>query len=121
MLAGEFKQEILKLHNHVNLGLFGQGLRWQKVEILEDKMIIQANNKRVKALTAIDSIEPMTTKLMDLSLLLEFKTRFRRQLKEELGLDTVCVLKDYDPASELSVCIIVLKERVEDFLESLNR
>ena len=54
MISGEFKQSVMRLPNKVNQHIFGQGLVWQKVELLEDKLIIIAHNKRVHALSAID-------------------------------------------------------------------
>ena len=119
MLLGAFKQEIMRLHNTVNLAIFGQGLRWQKVEILDDKVVIIANNKRVSALKALDPTDRLTTQLIDLSLLVEFKKRFREELEAELKLPLTAVLKDYDPETEISMCIVFLKSPVKEWLLTL--
>jgi hypothetical protein len=119
MILGEFKQEIMRLHNKVNLDIFGQGLRWQKVEILDDKVVIIANNKRVSALRTLDPKDRLTTQLIDLSLLVEFKNRFRMALETTLKLPFTAVLKDYDPESETSMCIVFLNAPVKDLLPDL--
>ena len=119
MLLGEFKQEILRLHNKVNHDLFGQGLRWQKAEILDDKVVIIANNKRINALKALDTKDRLTTQLIDLSLLVEFKKRFRLELEGALSLPFKAVLKDYDPESEISICIVFAQSPIKDLLPKL--
>ncbi len=119
MLVGDFKQELMKLHNKINLGLFGQGLRWQRVEIIHDKIYIIANNKRVKALTAIDEKDNITSKLIDIALIVEFKDRFKKMLKDELNINALAVLKDYDPGTEISVCIIIMDNKVEDIIKEI--
>lgn len=119
MLLGDFKQEMMRLHNKVNMGLFGQGLRWQRVEIIQDKVFIIANNKRVTALTAIDHKDNMTTKLIDIALLVEFKERFLKEIEEGIGSKPLAVLKDYDPSTETSICIIIMGKDVEEVLKEI--
>lgn len=119
MLVGDFKQEIMRLHNKVNMGLFGQGLRTQKVEIIQDKVFIIANNKRVTALTAIDQKDNMTTKLIDIALLVEFKERFLKEIEDSIKIKPLAVLKDYDPRTETTICIIILAGDVEEIIKKI--
>lgn len=119
MLLGDFKQEIMKRHNTVNVKVFGQGLRWQRVEIIQDKIIIIANNKRVKALTTLDEKDRFTTRLIDIALLVEFKELFRNDLMNFLNCTPPVVLKDYDPSSEISMCAVLLDKDVQEMLPGL--
>lgn len=120
MLIGEFKQEIMRINNKVNLGLYGQGLAWQKVEILQDKVLIIANNKRLHALSAIDQKDNLTTTLIDYGLLVEYKRRLKQELESNIKLKVLAVMKDYDPATEIAFTFIIFEKPVEKFLEENN-
>ncbi|MHB8765219.1 MAG: DUF2294 domain-containing protein [Deferrisomatales bacterium] len=119
MQLGDFKQEVMKVNNQVNQDLFGVGLRWQKVEILEDKVFIFANNKRVKAIAAIDGKDSMTARLIDLALLVEYKGRLREGLVRAFGANILSVMKDYDPGLELAVSVVIFDKPVEQVLDTI--
>ncbi len=120
MQMGEFKQEIIKVNNRVNMEVFNQGLRSQKVEILQDKILIIANNSRVKVLSMVDKKDTTTTKLMDIALIIEFKDRFVRAMEEHFGLKVLAHLKDYDPHLEISISITILERPLEELLPTLK-
>jgi hypothetical protein len=62
MQPGEFKQEIMRINNAVNQEMFGLGLRWQKVHVIDDKVLVLANNQRVKALATLSAKDRGATK-----------------------------------------------------------
>ncbi|MDK2824265.1 MAG: hypothetical protein PWP71_2183 [Clostridia bacterium] len=109
---GHFKQQIQAINNKINIELFQVGLLWQKVEVLDNAILLITRNKRVPALKAIDAIDRNTTRFIDLALLDEYKRRFKKALVEELGINFVTIFKDYDPETEISVTLIIkdLKE-----------
>lgn len=119
MLIGDFKQLFMKMNNRVNMEIFGQGLVWQRMEIFGDKVLIIAHNKRVKALTAIDQKDNITSKFIDIALIVEFKEKFIKYMQEELGIKILTHLKDYDPVTELSFSVTMLEKPVEDLLKEL--
>ncbi len=119
MLLGDFKQEILKLNNKVNMEMFGVGLRWQKIEVMDDKAIIIANNKRVKALSAIDHKDAITSKLIDIALILEFKERFIKEVENSLGIKALAHLKDYDPGTEISFSVTIFEKDIEKLIREI--
>ncbi|MEA4892872.1 MAG: Na-translocating system protein MpsC family protein [Peptococcaceae bacterium] len=120
MLMGEFKQEVIRINNKVNMEVFGQGLLSQRVEIFQDKILIVANNRRVKVLSMVDRTDNATTKLMDVALLTEFKERFVEMMEEQLGLKVLTHLKDYDPKLEISISVTILEKPVEELLPYLK-
>lgn len=120
MQLGEFKQEIIRINNKVNIEIFGQGLKSQRVEIFNDKILIIANNKRVKVLSMVERKDNMTTKIMDLALIMEFKDRFITVLEESLGIKALAHLKDYDSNVEISISVTILDRSVEEILEDLK-
>lgn len=117
---GEFKQEIIKINNQVNEEMYGRGLDWQKIEIIGDKIIILALNRRISVLKHIDGKDSLTARLMDLALLNEFKVRFKTCFEEVFGLKVRSVLKDYDPINQLAGTIVITVEPVEEFLAREN-
>jgi len=120
MLLGEFKQEIIRINNRVNIEVFGQGLKSQRVEILNDKILIIAHNTRVKILSMVDRTDNFTTKIMDIALIMEFKERFIAALEESLGIKALAHLKDYDPKTEISVSVTILEKPVEELLPNIT-
>ena len=47
---------------------------------------------------------------IEIGLQRQYKTKFKIELKRELGLSIKCILKDYDPGAELAATVIVLEE-----------
>jgi hypothetical protein len=113
---GDFKQEIIKINNKTNEEMYGRGLDWQKIDIIGDKIIILALNRRISVLKHIDGKDSFTARLMDLALLNEFKVRFKTYFEETFGLKVRSVLKDYDPVNQLAGTIVITAEPVEEFL-----
>nr|PZN04821.1 MAG: DUF2294 domain-containing protein [Bacillota bacterium] len=117
---GDFKQEVMKLNNQVNEEMYGRGLDWQKVEIMGDKIVIIALNRRISVLKHLDNKDNLTARLMDLALLNEFKVRLKKSFEESMGLGIRSILKDYDPVNQMAGTIIITVEPVEEFLSRKN-
>ena len=120
MLQGEFKQEMLKINNAVNMEVFNQGLHQQRIEIVGDKVIIIARNNRVKVLSVFDRCDPGFSRSADLVLLTEFKRRFVKLAEEHFGVPILSFIKDYDPKLEMSVSVTFYTQPVEDLLPHMN-
>lgn len=112
MTIGELKQQLMRINNTINVQMYGTGLRWQRVDICGNRIIILAENKRITALASIDSKEGLNARRVDLMLLTEFKERLKLAVEELLGACVITVLKDYDPVSEMAGTIIVLEESI---------
>ena len=96
MLLGTFKQKILVCHNKVNLRILGQGLQKQKIELVEDKAIITAINRRLPSLTVLESFDELSAKTMEVALIIRLKEALREEIEKEFGIEVFAVLKDYD-------------------------
>jgi hypothetical protein len=119
MLLGDFKQVVMKINNKANIEVFGQGLAAQRLEIINDKILIIAHNKRAKVLSTIDHKNSLTSRLSDMALITEFKQLFIMYMREELGIRVLTHLKDYDPAYQLSVSVTLLEKPVEELIREL--
>ena len=116
MTFGEFKQEILKIHNSVNMEVFFQGLHKQRVEIVGEKVIIIALNNRVKVLSIVDQCDSAVSRMVDQTLLMEFKRRFVKAVEERFGVPVMSLIKDYDPKLEMSVAVLFYTQPVDELL-----
>lgn len=121
MQLGEFKQEIMKVNNAVNMEVFAQGLKHQKVEVLQDKVLIVAHNNRVKVLSVAEKKDAMTTRMLDIALINEFKERFLVALEEHFeNIKVLSHMKDYDPKLEISISVTIMDRPVEELLPALK-
>jgi len=120
VLHGEFKQEMLKINNAVNMEVFNQGLHQQRIEIVGDKVIIIARNNRVKLLSVMDRCDPAFARSADLVLLTEFKRRFVKMAEEHFGVPILSFIKDYDSKLEMSVSVTFYFQQVEELLPQMN-
>jgi uncharacterized protein YbcI len=119
MQPGTFKQRLLVCHNKVNQSILGQGLQKQKVELLEDKAVITAINRRLPSLAVLESFDELSAKTMETALIIRLKEALKQELEKDLGAPVFTVLKDYDKYSETSVAVVIFKEKIEDFLPGL--
>jgi len=120
MQMGEFKQEMLKINNSINMEIFSQGLHQQRVEIVGDKVIIIARNNRVKVLSVVDKCDPFVARSVDVALLMEFKRRFIKVAEEHFGVPILSFMKDYDPKLERSVSVTFYDRPVEEILPHIK-
>jgi len=107
--TSDLKQEIIRINNSLNISMYGTGLRRQRVAFLDEKVIvILADNKRITALASLDGTDRVTTRMVDIALLNDYKTKLKQEL-QQAGLSVKCVLKDYDHSTELAATVIVLE------------
>ncbi len=113
----DFKQGIIGINNAVNQEMYNKSLDWQKIDIIGNKIIILALNRRISVLKHVDRKDTFATKLMDLALLNEFKVRFKKHFEEKFQLKIRTILKDYDPINQLAGIIIITVQPIKEFLE----
>ncbi len=116
----DFKQEVIKINNQINKEMYGRGLDWQKIDIIGDKIIIVALNRRISVLKHVDEKDAFTARLMDLALLNEFKIKFKKEFEDKFQLKIRTVLKDYDPVNQLAGMMVITVQPVENFLNNLD-
>ena len=120
MLMGEFKQEILRINNKVNMEVFRQGLLTQRADVCGDKVLIVAKNRRVAMLSLLDGMDKSTIEIMDRLLIAKFKKRFIEEMELELGVKVVAHMKDYDPDLELSASITFFEKPIDELIPELS-
>ncbi|WP_445487849.1 DUF2294 domain-containing protein [Niallia sp. 03133] len=118
---GELKQAIMKENNQVNQGIFKVGLIEQQVNIVDNKIIIIAKHKRIPVLEIIESSSDNLAEIIDRLLIEKYKSLLQKNLTERLHFTIELILKDYDSIKEISGTVIILDQKIEDYLAgSLN-
>lgn len=102
------RKEIAQIYNKVNQEMYKVGVRKQKIEILQDKILVFGEHHRVPALEAIHEKYPELTLTVDTTLIKEFKERLKMELEKELPIKVKTILKDFDPVTEEAAAIIYI-------------
>lgn len=103
-----FKRRVTQLYNSINQEMYGVGVRKQQIDVMEDKIVIYGEHKRVQGLTILKGRFDDLTIHVDAALIREFKTRLKEQIEKNFGLKVLTILKDYDPETELAVTVVYL-------------
>lgn len=114
--TNQFKQKLISDYNEINMQLFDVGTKEVRVNIIDNKILIMAVHRRVKAIRSIDKKNRLFTRQMDVLLIDEFKKKLCDKIKTKYGFQVVSILKDYDPLTEWSATVIVLESNVETHL-----
>ncbi|MCS5695713.1 DUF2294 domain-containing protein [Desulfofundulus thermocisternus] len=109
---GELKQELIKVYNQVNKELYNIGTRWVRVELAGRYILIVASHRRLPSGRVLNGKMPVIARMFDILLLDEFKEKFKDALTARFKFEIECILKDYDPGSELAGTLIVLRNPV---------
>lgn len=116
MGVGQLKQELAKDYQEVYLELFEFGTKNQRLDIVGEKLVFLDSHRRVSAIRSLDQRNREYTRIMDVLLIDQFKERFKQKLIDKYGFRIVTILKDYDPAAELTATVIVLDRDVASYL-----
>ena len=119
MQMGEFKQEVLRINNKVNMEVFKQGLLSQRIDVFRNEVVITAKNRRVNVL-AFGALDKQTTDMMDRALIVRHKKVFAEMMRDELGVTVLSHLKDYDPDLEISASVTIFEKNIDELLPSLK-
>lgn len=119
MQMGEFKQEVLRINNKVNMEVFKQGLLSQRIDVFRNEVVINAKNRRVNVL-AFGALDKQTTDMMDRALIVRHKKLFAEMMRDELGVTVLSHLKDYDPDLEISASVTIFERNIDELLPELH-
>ncbi|WP_084178991.1 Na-translocating system protein MpsC family protein [Virgibacillus alimentarius] len=101
-----------QVYNKINQEFYATGVRSQRILILDDRIIIFAQHKRVQAFKALSKNFKELTTYADAALISEFKFKLRDSVEELTGRTVISVLKDYDTKSEHACCVIYFNEKL---------
>ncbi|OEY67934.1 DUF2294 domain-containing protein [Marinobacter sp. X15-166B] len=113
---GDFKQELIKDYNIINNKVFGNGVVRQRVDIVGDKLLIFALNKRVHSLSYLKATDSHVGELANHCLVEGLKKELLEVLTNKYRFDVKAIFKDYDVNAELSCTVVLLEKNVGEYL-----
>ncbi|WP_276352143.1 DUF2294 domain-containing protein [Cohnella caldifontis] len=108
-LTNEAKKLLTRIYNEVNKEIYGFGVTRLKIAENDGAISVYVKHQRVAALKALESRYGLMKQAVDYALHSEFKIRFHRKLEEDMGLQATAILRDYDPATEWAVTVVMLE------------
>lgn len=104
------KKSLAQLYNRVNQEIYGVGVKKQRIECLDDRVMIFAQHKRVQALQMLSRNFQTLTISVDSALIVEFKSLLKGYIEDALHIKVKTILKDYDPVTEEACTIIYFED-----------
>jgi hypothetical protein len=104
------KRQVAQVYNKISQEMYGVGVKKQKIEIIDDKIVIFSENKRIPALSVLRDKYSELTLSADAALIREYKIRLKEQLEKLLNLKVATILKDYCPETEAACVVVYLKQ-----------
>jgi uncharacterized protein YbcI len=112
-VTNSLKKDIAQLYNEINQEIFGLGVRKQRIEIIDNKIIIFGQHKRVPALAILEKRYHELILSVDAALVSEYKQRLREQIERMLHIKVVTILKDYDSGTEQACTVVYLEKSLQ--------
>lgn len=107
------KKTVAQVYNRVNQEFYATGVVSQRVNAYQDRLIIFAQHKRVPALEALSKNFQELTISADAALIVEFKSKLKKEIENATGLRVITVLKDYDTVSEHACCVVIFEKQIQ--------
>lgn len=119
MNISSFKRKLLKIFNDTYLVVFGFGVKRLTIDIAGNRITIVGEHSRLPGLIALDETNRFVTRMTDVALLDECKKRIRMALEESIPEVKVrTILKDYDPATEITATVIVTDQAIDTLYQN---
>ncbi|MFZ3579005.1 Na-translocating system protein MpsC family protein [Virgibacillus sp. DJP39] len=105
------KKNVAQAYNKINQDFYATGVISQRINVFCDRLIIFAQHKRIPAFKALSENFRELTTFADAALIVEFKSKLKKEIEEVTGLKVVSVLKDYDTVTEHACCVIIFETK----------
>ncbi|MBT2259027.1 Na-translocating system protein MpsC family protein [Priestia megaterium] len=103
------KKKIATLYTQIRQEIFNVGVNTQKIDIIDNKIFILAQSKRMPALEVLSEEYRELVMSLDAAL----STKYKKMLKEKVELffdiQVISLFRDYDPVTENSCTVICFK------------
>ncbi len=104
----ENRKTICHIYNEVSIELFGYGTVLLKANIREDVLTIRSKHRRAQRSEVLEREIPLLKEEVDFHLSKLFKSMLRQKLEQEMGLNIIAVLRDYDSSTQWAFTNIIL-------------
>ncbi|MBT2755797.1 DUF2294 family protein [Mesobacillus foraminis] len=111
-MSTSFKKRLSQLYNEVNQEIYSIGVSKQKIDMLDNRIVIFAQTKRSPLLSVLSGRFTELTASVDAALAVEYKHRLKEKFENQFGMNVITIFKDYDPASQHACTVIYLEEHL---------
>lgn len=101
-----FKKQLFILYNEINKEIYSMGVQSQKINIIENQVLILAKISRSPLFSMLGEEERGLVSSLDAVLTSKFKQRLKEKLESTFDLKVTALFKDYDPGTESSSTVI---------------
>ncbi|MEM1502517.1 Na-translocating system protein MpsC family protein [Domibacillus sp. 8LH] len=112
-MNASFKKQLSQLYNEVNQEIYSTGVSKQKIDVVENRIVIFAQTKRSPLISALGRRYPELTLSVDGALAMEYKHSLKERIEEQFGLTVTAIFKDYDAVSQHACTVIYVKEPLD--------
>lgn len=104
------KKKLATLFNETNKEIFSVGVHEQKIEILENKILILARTKRIPALDALSEEHSELVLALDSALSKRYKKLLKQKIESDFDIKISSLFRDYDPNKGISCTVICFEK-----------
>ncbi|MED3949462.1 MULTISPECIES: Na-translocating system protein MpsC family protein [Priestia] len=103
------KKKIATLYTQISQEIFNVGVNTQKIDIMDNKILILAQSKRMPALDALSEEYKELVMSLDAALSTKYKKMLKQKVELLFDIQVTSLFRDYDPATENSCTVICFK------------
>jgi uncharacterized protein YbcI len=107
------RRQLASLYNEINKEIFSRGVHDQKIDIVDNKVIILARTKRLPALNGLEGEHSELVLALDSALSSRYKKRLKEKLEFLFDINVTFLFRDYDPHTEQSCAVIYFDKRID--------
>ncbi|MGM0876959.1 MAG: Na-translocating system protein MpsC family protein [Bacillota bacterium] len=105
------KKKLATLYNEISKEIFSIGVHDQKIDIVDNKILILARTKRIPALDALSEEYSELVLSLDAALSSRYKKLLKEKLKLTFDVNVTSVFRDYDP-DQGTACTVICFENL---------
>ncbi|MDO6849634.1 Na-translocating system protein MpsC family protein [Priestia megaterium] len=103
------KKKIATLYTQISQEVFNAGVSTQKIDIIDNKILILAQSKRMPALDALSEEYKELVMSLDAALSTKYKKMLKQKVELLFDIQVTSLFRDYDPATENSCTVICFR------------
>ncbi|WP_318618429.1 Na-translocating system protein MpsC family protein [Priestia megaterium] len=103
------KKKIATLYTQISQEIFNVGVNTQKIDIIDNKILILSQSKRMPALEALSEEYRELVMSLDAALSTKYKKMLKQKVELLFDIQVTSLFRDYDPVTENSCTVICFK------------
>ncbi|MTT32920.1 DUF2294 family protein [Terrilactibacillus sp. BCM23-1] len=100
------KKSLAIINNEINKKIFNIGVQDQKIDVLDNKILIIATTKRIPALSFLEEDYHQLVLSVDSALSIKYKQLLKEKIEKTFDKKITYLFRDYDPIVQRT-CIVI--------------